>query len=159
MTARDLAARNAAQSITSGILMDACNVMLRAGAFEGRGVGQAERVAKWCQAVLDDLPQLTSSRGVKNLAAVCDTLQQQFVIHWPHLPADSGMSACARIFALQATVDELRRCYGLRTKSWRYLSQTALTLVAMILADIPEEEERMWSAAVPVIDQIMEVAA
>lgn len=60
--------------------------------------------------------------------------------------------------ALQATTDELRRCHDLRTKSWRYLPQTALTLTAMILADIPEEE-CMWLAAVPVIDQIIEVAA
>lgn len=159
MTAREAAARNAAQSITVGILKDACDVMLRADAFAGKGVDQAERVSKWCQAVLDDLPQLSSSRGLKNLEGVCNVFCAEFARLWPGLPADSGMSAVTRIFALQACMDELRRCYGLRTRAWRYLSQTAATLVIMLLADLPEEEERMWAATVPVLDKIMEVAA
>ena len=48
---------------------------------------------------------------------------------------------------------------GLTSAAWRYLDQTATTLVAMLLTDLPEEEETMYLAAVPVLDKILEVAA
>lgn len=159
MTARETAARHAAQAITVGILKDACDRMLASDAFMGRGVGQARKVSRWCRAVLDGQPGLTSSRGLRNLRSVCELSEREFARHWPDLPADSGMSACARIFAALAVMDELRRRFGLASAPWRYLTQTTATLVAMILANIPEEEERMWSAAVPVMDAVLEVAA
>lgn len=159
LSARERAARNAAQSIVVGILKDACDVMLEADCFQGKGVDQARRVSKWCQAVLDELPQLTSVRGLKNLEEVCNVFSAQHAAIWPDLPSDSGMSAITRIFAAHAALDELRRRFGLRSRAWRYLIQTTTTLVSMLLVDVPEEEERMWTATVPVVDKIMEVAA
>lgn len=88
MTVRE----TAAQAITVGILKDACDRMLASDAFMGRGVGQARKVSRWCGAVLDGQPGLTSSRGLRNLRSVCELSEREFARHWPDLPADSGMS-------------------------------------------------------------------
>lgn len=160
MTARETAARLAAQAITVGILKDACDRMLASDAFMGRGVGQARKVSRWCGAVLDGQPGLTSSRGLRNLRSVCELSEREFARHWPDLPADSGMSACARAdFRRPGRHGRARRRFGLASAPWRYLTQTTATLVSMILSNIPEEEERMWAAAVPVMDAVLEVAA
>ena len=149
----------AAQSIVVGVLMDACDVMLKSGAFHPAGASQAVKVIRWCREVLDTLPRITSARGIKNLDAVCAVITDGFCAQWPTLPPDSGMSACARIFATQSIIGDMRILWGLNTRPWRYLDQTATTMVAKILEDIPEEEAAMWAATVPVHDLIMGIAA
>ena len=156
---RKIAAENAAKAITVGILLDACRVMVSAGAFLGQGADQARKVERWCVTVLGTMPDMTSARGLKNLKDVCDVFEVQFKQHWPKLPEDSGMSAVARIFTAQLIIGELRRIMKLKSSPWRYLDQTVTTLVAKMLNDVPEEEEAMFSAACPVLERVLEVAA
>lgn len=154
-----IAARNAACSIVVGILLDQVRIMRVAGALMGPGARQAVKVERWAQAVIDTLPRITSAQGRRNIDSVCELHHQQFRANWPELAPDSGMSACAAIFASHAAMTELRRVHGLKTRPWINLDLTATKLLAIMLADIPEEEARMWQASVPVVDLVMEVAA
>ena len=82
-----------------------------------------------------------------------------FKTTFPELPGDSAMSAVAAIFTAHHAITELRRMHGLRTQPWVWLDQTATTLLGMMLADLPEEEGRMWEASLPVVGKIQEIAA
>ncbi len=159
MTARETASRNAACGIAVGILLDQVRIMRTAGALMGPGVAQALKVERWAQAVIDSLPRITSAKGRKNIDRVCEAHHHSYRAHWPHLAIDSGMSACAAIFAAHAAMSELIRTMRLRTRPWINLDKTATKLLTLMLADIPEEEASMWSAAVPVVDVVLEVAA
>lgn len=153
------AARQAAQAIAVGILMDQVKLMREAGAFFGKAEEQARKVERHCQSVMNSLPVITSARGVKNIKLVCDEHASAFRAQFPELPGDSAMSAVSAIFTAHHAITELRRVHGLRTQGWIWLDQTATTLLSMMLADLPEEEARMWEASLPVTDKIMEIAA
>lgn len=155
--AKQTAARNAAQAIAVGILKDACDALLGSDAVAGPGKAQAGKVSRWGQEVIDTLPRITSVAGLRHLEAVCDVTETAFRATWRTVPADSALSACVRIFALHYVLGELRRRHKLKTRPWRYLDQTATTLVAMILSDMPEEESPMWQAAGPTHDRIMQI--
>lgn len=162
MTSNDLrkmAARNAACSITVGILLDQVRLMRQGKVLIGAGQKQAVKVERWCQEVLDSIPRLSSAKGLRNLQDVCDLFELQFAEHWPHLARTSAMSACAAIFTTHLALTELRRIMGLKSARWKYLDQTATTLLELMLADIPEEEARMFEAAGPVVARVVEVAA
>ena len=156
---RKTASRQCAQAITVGILMDQAKLMREAGAFMGRAETQALKVEKHCQAVMNTLPVIKSARGVRNIKAVCDEHASAFKATFPELPGDSAMSAVAAIFTAHHAITELRRMHGLRTQPWVWLDQTATTLLGMMLADLPEEESRMWEASLAVVDKIQEIAA
>ena len=156
---RKIAARQAAQAITVGILMDQVRTMREAGAFLGRAETQALKVERHCQAVMSTLPVIKSARGVRNIKAVCDEHAAAFKATFPELPGDSAMSAVAAIFTAHHAITELRRMHGLRTQPWIWLDQTATTLLGMMLDDLPEEEGRMWEASLAVVDKIQEIAA
>ena len=156
---RKIAARQAAQAITVGILMDQVRLMREAGAFLGRSETQALKVEKHCQRVMNTLPVIKSARGVRNIKTVCDEHASAFKATFPELPGDSAMSAVAAIFTAHHAITELRRMHGLRTQPWVWLDQTATTLLGMMLADLPEEEGRMWEASLAVVDKIEEIAA
>ena len=68
---RKIAARQAAQAITVGILMDQVRLMREAGAFMGRAETQALKVERHCQNVMNTLPVIKSARGVRNIKVVC----------------------------------------------------------------------------------------
>lgn len=154
-----LASRHAAQSIAVGILMDQVRLMREAGGFLGRAEAQALKVERHCQAVMNSLPAITSARGVRNIKTVCDEHAVAFKATFPELPPDSAMSAVSAIFTAHHAITELRRMHGLRTQGWIWLDQTATTLLGMMLADLPEEEARMWAASLPVTEKIMGIAA
>lgn len=156
---QQLAARHAAQTIAVGILMDQVKLMRKAGGFLGRAEVQAIKVEKHCQAVMNALPAITSARGVRNIKMVCDEHSSAFKATFPELPGDSAMSAVSAIFTAHHAITELRRMHGLKTQVWIWLDQTATTLLGMMLADLPEEESRMWEASLPVTKKIVEVAA
>jgi hypothetical protein len=153
------ASRHAAQAIAVGILMDQVKLMRKAGGFLGRAETQALKVEKHCQAVMNSLPTITSARGVRNIKLVCDEHAASFRANFPELPGDSAMSAVSAIFTAHHAITELRRMHGLKTQGWIWLDQTATTLLGMMLADLPEEEARMWAASLPVTDKIMGIAA
>ena len=156
---RKTAAPQCAQAITVGILMDQVRLMREAGAFLGRAETQAIKVERHCQRVMNTLPVIKSARGVRNIKAVCDEHEAAFKATFPELPGDSAMSAVAAIFTAHHAITELRRMHGLRTQPWVWLDQTATTLLGMMLADLPEEESRMWDASLAVVDKIQEIAA
>lgn len=156
---RKIAAENAAKSIVVGILWDQVKLMRQGNVLIGKGQAQALKVERWCEAIIGPMPRIKSAAGMKNLQAVCDVCQAQFATHWPHLASTSAMAACAAIFTSHYVLGELRRALKLNTAPWRYLDQTTTTLLALMLGDIPEEEERMFAAAVPVFERIMEIAA
>jgi hypothetical protein len=156
---RKIAAQNAACSIVVGILLDQVRAMRVGNVLMGTGVAQAVKVERWAQAVLDSMPRISSAKGVKNIDRVCEAHRLAYGKHWPHLAKDSAMSACAAIFTAHYALTELRRTLGLRTRPWINLDKTSTKLLALMLGDIPEEEARMFEAAVPVVDVVMEVAA
>lgn len=156
---RKIAARQCAQAITVGILMDQVRLMREAGAFLGRAEVQALKVERHCKNVMNTLPVIKSARGVRNIKVVCDEHASAFKATFPELPGDSAMSAVAAIFTAHHAITELRRMHSLKTQGWIWLDQTATTLLGMMLADLPEEEGRMWEASLAVTDKIMEVAA
>ena len=156
---RKIAARQCAQAITVGILMDQVRLMREAGAFLGRAAKQALKVEKHCQSVMNTLPVIKSARGVRNIKAVCDEHASAFNHTWPELPGDTAMSAVAAIFTAHHAITELRRMHGLRTQPWVWLDQTATTLLGMMLDDLPEEVGRMWDASLAVVGKIQEIAA
>lgn len=156
---RKIAAQNAACAIVVGILKDQVRIMREGNVLRGPGVAQAIKVEKWAQAVIDSLPRITSAKGRKNIDRVCQAHHLSYVKHWPHLAPDSAMSACAAIFSTHHALSELRRTLGLKTRPWHNLDLTATRLLALMLADIPEEEARMFSASLPVVDLVMDVAA
>lgn len=156
---RKIAAQNAACSIVVGILLDQATIMRQGKVLVGAGVAQAIKVERWAQAVLDTLPRITSSKGRRNIDRVCEAHHLSYRQHWPHLAADSAMSACAGIFSTHHAMTELRRTLGLKTRPWLNLDLTTTKLLALMLADIPEEEARMFEASLPVVDLVMEVAA
>lgn len=156
---RKIAASQAAQAIAVGILMDQVKLMREAGAFLGRAESQARKVEKHCQAVMNTLPIIKSARGVRNIKLVCDEHASAFKATFPELPGDSAMSAVSAIFTAHHSISELRRMHGLRTQPWIWLDQTATTLLGMMLADLPEEESRMWEASLAVVDKLQEIAA
>jgi hypothetical protein len=159
LSKQQLASRHAAQAIAVGILMDQVRLMRKAGGFLGRAEAQALKVEKHCQNVMNSLPTITSARGVKNIKTVCDEHAAAFKEQFPELPHDSAMSAVSAIFTSHHAITELRRMHGLRSQGWIWLDQTATTLLGMMLADLPEEESRMWEASLPVTDKIMGIAA
>jgi hypothetical protein len=153
------ASRHAAQAIAVGILVDQVKLMRKAGGFLGRAEAQALKVEKHCQNVMNSLPTITSARGVKNIKTVCDEHAAAFKATFPELPGDSAMSAVSAIFTAHHAITELRRMHGLKTQGWIWLDQTATTLLGMMLADLPEEEGRMWEASLSVTEKIMGIAA
>jgi hypothetical protein len=153
------ASRHAAQAIAVGILMDQVRLMRKAGGFLGRAEEQALKVEKHCQAVMNSLPTITSARGVRNIKLVCDEHASAFKATFPELPGDSAMSAVSAIFTSHHAITELRRMHGLKTQGWIWLDQTATTLLGMMLADLPEEEARMWEASLPVVEKLEAIAA
>jgi hypothetical protein len=153
------ASRHAAQAIAAGILMDQVKLMRESGGFLGRAETQALKVERHCQNVMNSLPVITSARGVRNIKLVCDEHAASFKATFPELPGDSAMSAVSAIFTAHHAITELRRVHGLRTQPWIWLDQTATTLLGMMLADLPEEEGRMWEASLAVVDQLQEIAA
>lgn len=159
LSKQQAASRHAAQSIAVGILMDQVKLMREAGGFLGRAEVQALKVEKHCQAVMDSLPVITSARGVRNIKLVCDEHASAFKVQFPELPPDSAMSAVSAIFTAHHAITELRRMHGLRAQAWVWLDQTATTLLSMMLADLPEEEARMWAASLPVVEKLEAIAA
>jgi len=153
------ASRHAAQAIAVGILMDQVKLMREAGGFLGRAETQALKVEKHCQNVMNSLPTITSARGMRNIKLVCDEHASAFKANFPELPGDSAMSAVSAIFTAHHAITELRRMHGLKTQGWIWLDQTATTLLGMMLADLPEEEARMWEASLPVVEKLEAVAA
>jgi len=153
------ASRHAAQAIAVGILMDQAKLMREAGGFLGKAEVQALKVEKHCQNVMNSLPTITSARGVKNIKTVCDEHAASFRATFPELPGDSAMSAVSAIFTAHHAITELRRMHGLRSQGWIWLDQTATTLLGMMLADLPEEEGRMWEASLPVVEKLEAIAA
>ena len=153
------AARHAAQAIAVGILMDQVKLMREAGAFMGKAEGQAAKVERHCQAVMNSLPTIRSARGVKNIKAVCDVHHDSFAATYPDLPHDSAMSAVSAIFSAHHAITELRRMHGLKTQAWIWLDQTATTLLDMMIRSLPDDEERMWTASLPVVERLQEVTA
>jgi len=156
---RKIAAQNAACSIVVGILLDQVRIMRQGNVLMGPGVAQAVKVERWAKAVLDALPRITSAKGRKNIDRVCAAHHLAYRQHWPHLAPDSAMSACVAIFSTHHALTELRRAMRLSTRPWINLDLTATKLLALMLADIPEEEARMFEASLPVVDLVMEVAA
>jgi len=156
---RKIAAQNATCSIVVGILLDQVRIMRKGGVLMGPGARQAIKVEKWAQKVIDTLPRIKSARGTRNIDRVCEAHHLSYRQHWPHLAADSAMSACLAIFASHHALTELRRTLGLRTRPWINLDLTATKLLDLVLGDIPEEEARMFEASLPVVDLVMEVAA
>jgi hypothetical protein len=159
LSKQQLASRHAAQAIAVGILMDQAKLMREAGGFLGKAEVQALKVEKHCQNVMNSLPTITSARGVRNIKLVCDEHASAFKATFPELPGDSAMSAVSAIFTSHHAITELRRMHGLKTQGWIWLDQTATTLLGMMLADLPEEEARMWAASLPVTEKIMGIAA
>jgi hypothetical protein len=153
------ASRHAAQAITVGILLDQVRLMREAGGFLGRAEAQALKVEGHCQCVMNSLPTITSARGVRNIRLVCDEHASAFKTTFPELPHDSAMSAVSAIFTAHHAITELRRMHGLRSQGWIWLDQTATTLLGMMLADLPEEEGRMWEASLPVVEKLEAIAA
>jgi len=145
---RKIAAQNAACAIVAGILLDRVRIMREGGVLMGPGAKQAVKVERWAQAVIDSLPKIKSAKGRRNIDRVCEAHHLSYRQHWPHLAADSAMSACAAIFSSHHALTELRRTMGLGTRPWINLDKTTTTLLAMMLRDIPEEEARMFSASV-----------
>lgn len=156
---KQLASRQCAQAIAVGILMDQVRLMREAGALLGRAEVQAHKVERHCQAVINALQVIKSARGVRNIKVVCDEHAESFKATFPDLPHDSAMSAVSAIFTAHHAITELRRMHGLKTQAWTWLDQTATTLLGMMLADLPEEESRMWEASLPVVGKLEEIAA
>lgn len=156
---RKTAALHAACAITVGILMDQTRNLRTAGALRGPGAAQALKVERHAQAVLDSIPAIKSAKGMKNIELVCDTCRAEYRTHYPELDPDAVMSALVAIFATHAAMSELIRVHGLKTQAWRWLDQTSTKLMALMLGDMPEEEERLWRASINVADKIMEIAA
>lgn len=159
MNKKAVASAQAAQAITVGILLDQTRALRKAGALRGEGVPQALKVEKWAQAVLDSIPVIKSARGVKNIERVCDTCHGAFRTHYSEMDADAVMGALVAVFSAHATMSELIRAHRLNSAPWRYLDMTSTKLMALMLADIPEEEERMWIASQSMVDVVMEIAA
>ena len=153
------AAVNASCAIAVGILLDQVRALRVADVLRGAGARQAEKVERHAQDVLNTLPIIKSARGVKRIKHVCDVCQGGFRDQYPGMKDTAVMGALVAIFASHASICELIRAHRLRTQSWRWLDQTSTRLMAMLLEDMPEEEERLWAASVPVLETLMEVAA
>lgn len=159
MSRKELASSRASQSITVGIMLDQTRALRKAGALRGEGIQQALKVEKWAQAVLDSIPTIKSARGIKRIELVCDTCHGAFRTHYSELDPDAVMGALVAVFSAHATMSELIRVHKLNSAAWRYLDMTSTKLMALMLADIPEEEERMWLTSQAMMDVVLGVTA